>query len=99
MSSAPRSRNHMARYTLASTILLQEAGENLLVLDVRTGQYLELDNVGARMLGAIRASGEIGAAVAVLAGEYQVPVERLRDDLSRLADELEACGVLVREEP
>ena len=68
------------------------------VLDLNSGLYFGLNEVGARIWGLIEAHGEVRRILAALAEEFDAPEERLRHDLVALIEEL--CGKgLVHVEP
>ncbi len=58
------------------------------VLNLQTGLYHGLNPTAGRMLEALVAEGDVASVSAMLAAEYEVPVERVREDVERLVDQL-----------
>ena len=71
-----------------------DIGNQMAILNLKSGIYYGLDSVGSRvweLLQTPRAAGEIEAAVMA---EYDVQPERLRPDLQRLCRELADAGLI-----
>lgn len=66
----------------------------MVVLNLKTGQYHGLNPTAGRMLEVLSDEGQLGLAVAVLVEEFKQPVERIEQDLERLRDELLARELL-----
>ncbi|WP_372090041.1 PqqD family protein [Tistrella mobilis] len=82
------------RVVIPDDVLCQIIGETVVIFDVRSGEYLALDGVGARFWQLCQEDGDLNKAVAVLLQEYEVGEETLRTDVAELVDELVAVGVL-----
>lgn len=62
--------------------------DQVIVADMRSGRYLGLDDVGARVWDLIRRGAAREAIVDCLCGEYDVPRGVLERDLQRLFQDL-----------
>ena len=82
------------RVVIPEDVLCQIIGETVVIFDVRTGEYLALDGVGARLWQLCQEDGDLSRAVAVLLGEYEVDEETLWNDIAELVDDLAAARVL-----
>jgi len=68
-------------------------GEAVL-LNLASGQYYSLDNVGTRMWELLLKHGSVMPAVDELLAEYDVDEDQLRADLDRLLTQLADKGLL-----
>lgn len=93
--------------TLNSAILVPEHilyrgdldGEAVL-LNLSTGVYYGLDQVGASMWERVTHHGRVGPAIDELLATYEVTREQLEADLLKLIDELTDQGLLeIADEP
>lgn len=82
------------RVSVPSRVLLQQVGEESVLLDLRSECYFGLDPVGTRMWAALTEASTIEAAFAELRGMYEVEPERLRGDLEKLVEKLVEQGLL-----
>ena len=80
--------------TLESTVAVPErvlfrdlAGEGVL-LELDSGRYFGLNEMGTRMWCLLVQHGRVGAALEALLEEYEVPRERLCEDLLGFVDTL-----------
>jgi hypothetical protein len=85
------------RVTIPDSVLFRDLDGEAVLLETVTGRYYGLNEVGTRMWSLLQIHGEIEAVCRALVAEYEVPEERLRDDLLRFVDDLVAGG-LVRTE-
>ena len=69
------------------------AGESV-ILNTKTEQYYELDEVGTGMWTKLTASDSIQAAYEALLNEYEVDEESLRKDLVNLIEKLQTQGLI-----
>jgi len=68
------------------------------ILDLNSGMYLGLDEVGTRVLQTISETGNIQKAMQALLTEYQVSEDVLQSDVAKLVEEFIARGILEIEE-
>ena len=89
----------MSRPTLASVVTIdpdvtfRELGGEIVILDLGTGVYFGLDEVGARIWRLIEDHGSLEAVLAVLRSEYEASPAVLEHDLLELVDHLCAKGL------
>ena len=91
-SSVQDTSNAMA--TVPDDVLVGELPEETVLLAVKTGEYYDLNEVGARMFTLVQQYSDLDEVVGVLIDEYEVEEERLRTDLHSLIDRLSTLGLL-----
>ncbi|HYU35253.1 MAG TPA: PqqD family protein [Thermoanaerobaculia bacterium] len=86
--------------TLTSTVVVPErvlfrdlAGEGVL-LELDSGRYFGLNETGTRMWRLLVQHGRVEAALEALLEEYEVPRDRLREELLEFVDALLAQRLL-----
>ncbi len=75
-------------------VLLQQVGEETVLLNLEKECYFGLDPVGTRMWEALTKASTIEAAYQELLSAYDVDPRRLRQDLEALIDKLVENGLL-----
>jgi len=75
-------------------VLLQQVGEESVLLDLKTETYFGLDAVGTRMWEALTKAPTVDAAYHELLGTYEVDPNRLRQDMETLIENLVGKGLL-----
>jgi len=89
----------MSRPTLASVVTInpditfRELDGEIVILNLETGVYFGLDEVGARTWRLIEDHGSLDAVFAVLRSEYDAAPAVLERDLLELVDHLCAKGL------
>jgi hypothetical protein len=89
----------MSRPTLASVVTInpditfRELDGEIVILNLETGIYFGLDEVGARTWRLIEDHGSLGTVFAVLRSEYDAAPVVLERDLLELVDHLCAKGL------
>ena len=78
-------------------VAVRRLGSETILLNLVTGTYFGLDEVGSRFVELLEASGEIAAVHRVMLQEFEVTAEVLEGDLLRLAQEMCAKRLLVVE--
>ena len=76
------------RVTVAPDVLFRLAGEEAVLLNLRTEQYLGLNLVGTRMWSVLSSASSIQAAYDELLQEYEVEPAQLRADLEEFIEQL-----------
>ncbi|WP_059011258.1 PqqD family protein [Streptomyces specialis] len=71
-------------------------GHSALVLDLRTGTWLHLNEAAAAFLRQIARGCGTRQAIAVLAEDFGVPAQRLADDMAPLIESLVRRRLLER---
>lgn len=86
----------MVRYALSEKTLIQRVAGESVLLDLESGCYYGLDEVGTRMLELVRDEGGVEKVVAAIVAEYDVTEDRVRTDLMDLLAKLEEHGLVHR---
>jgi hypothetical protein len=89
---------HSTRYRIPEDILFQELSGEAVLLNLSSGQYYSLDDIGTRMWSLIAKHGEIEPVISTLLLEYEVAESQLRADLDKLITEFTNQGLLTRDE-
>lgn len=89
------SRSHAARLRPAPSVHTRVFDGELVILDMRGGEYLSLDPIGSRLWSALTVGRSIRETAEEIVGEYDVELEQATADLQALADELVDRGLLV----
>ncbi len=89
-------REPIDRIVVAPGVRFQDLGDESVLLELESGRYYGLDEVGTRMWSLLVEHGSASAAERVLLEEYDVDVERLRGDLDRFVDSLESESLVTR---
>ncbi|MBI4454473.1 MAG: PqqD family protein [Acidobacteria bacterium] len=82
------------RVALPADVLIRELDGESVILNLNNGRYFGLDEVGTHMLGVLSTSNSIQAAFEALLSEYDVPSDRLRQDLHNLVERLVKHGLV-----
>jgi hypothetical protein len=83
-----------SRASVPPDVLIQELQGESVLLNLRTGRYFGLDQVGTRMWMALTAAESLQSACDGLLGEYEVEGERLKQDLRDLVEKLVGHGLV-----
>jgi hypothetical protein len=84
---------------VAPGVVFQEVEGEMVLLELETGRYFTLDDVGARCWALIAELGEVDAVVASMLAEFDVDEATLRADVRTLVGRLRAAGLLVSPAP
>jgi len=82
------------RVSVAPDALVQDLGDESVILNLKTESYLGLDDVGTGMWKALTTSASIEVAYRVLLAEYDVDPDVLRHDLGELVEQLVEHGLV-----
>ena len=85
-----------ARVRPTDDVLFQDIQGEAVLLNLATGVYLGLDQVGTRLWQLLTEHEQLGAVVDAMLGEYDVSRERLERDVMSLSTRMLSEG-LVRE--
>ena len=83
-----------SRIHVQEDVLFRDLGGEAVVLNLKTGKYYGLDEVGTRMWALLTQHGQVAPAYQALLDEYDVTAEQLRPDFFHFIDELAAHGLL-----
>lgn len=76
-------------------IMTRRVGEDVVVLDLQSGIYFGLDEIGVRVWGLLEKGETVSAAIAAIAEGYDVAQETVRTDVCELVQELLDRGLLL----
>ena len=86
--------------TLASTaqpsgeVLVQEVGDEAVLLDLSGERYFGLDPIGTRIWQLLADAPALAQVHATLCGEFDAPPERIGEDLLALVGQLHDAGLV-----
>lgn len=89
--------NHVsldASLVVPDDVIFRELDGEAIILNLATGIYFGLDEVGTRLWALVTESGPLQRAVDVMAGEYDVDRPALEQDVLELAGGLVDKGLL-----
>lgn len=79
---------------MSPDVFFQELDGESVLLNVKTGVYYGLDEVGTRMWTLLAEHREVEKTCAILLDEYEVTEDRLREDLWGLIEQLNRKGLV-----
>lgn len=82
------------KVTIPAQVMARTVGEETVILDLATGTYFGLDPVGARMWQLMSEGKTLAEICDTMLDEYEVSREELERDTVRLAQDLEAHGLI-----
>ena len=78
-------------------MLSQEVSGEMVLLDLKSEEYLGLNEVGARIWQLLQDGKDLREVSDILIDEYDVSRDELDDDIHRLVEELRDAGLVVIE--
>lgn len=84
-------------YRLAPEVLSQKLNDELVLLNLQTGVYFQLNGTGTRICQLLVETGDLGATVAQMQSEYEASAEELVRDVDALLSDLLNRGLLQQE--
>lgn len=82
------------RVYVSRDAMLQEIGDEGVILDLASATYFGLDHVGVRLWQLLQTDPSLQAASSVLLTEYDVDPATLAGDLTLLVEQLVAAGLV-----
>ena len=82
------------RVTIPAEVMAREVGDETVILDLAAGAYFGLDPVGARIWQLMGEGKSLSEICDIMLEEYEVAREELERDALKLADDLEAQGLI-----
>jgi hypothetical protein len=79
---------------IPDSVAARKIGDETILLNLETGTYYGLDNVGSRFLELLERNGEIAVAYRTLLKEVDVNPEILEADILRLSEEMRSKGLM-----
>jgi hypothetical protein len=80
--------------SVPADVLIQELQGESVLLNVGTGRYFGLDEMGTRMWAALTTADSLQVAYDTLLAEYDVDGQRLEGDLRNLVEKLVEHGLV-----
>jgi hypothetical protein len=84
----------MSKVTLSKDVVFRDLSGEAVLLNLATGSYYGLNEVGTRMWTLLAEHGSPDKVVQTLLEEYDVAESALRSDLDALIRDLESKGVI-----
>src|ERR1051326_5772313 len=86
--------NLNSRVRIQEDVLFQELQGEAVLLSLKTGLYLGLNQVGTRIWQLLQEDGALQRVMDVMLQEYEVAQEKLQTDLLNLVGQMEKQGLL-----
>ena len=86
--------NADAQVSAASDQLSSKLGNDVVILNLKSGVYYGLDPVGARVWELIQETKSVGAIRDVILNEFDVGQEQCEQDLNDLLADMQAQGLI-----
>ena len=77
-------------------VMMQQVEGELVLLDIDSGEYFALNEVGGRIWELCDGSRSVGAVAEVICAEYEVASETAAHDACELLEELLEVGLVVQ---
>lgn len=88
-----------SRITIPSDVLFQELSGESVLLDLNSGKYFGLNEVGTRIWSVLSEHQNITDTLSIIMDEYDVDRESLSKDLVNLLENLARNGLILIEPP
>lgn len=98
MPSTDPDRPRVARFAVAEHVRTARDEDGLVLLDLRTGQYITLNEVAGAIWAANAGGANEDAIVRSLAGRFDVPVEQVQQDVAATLRSFADSGWIVPQE-
>ncbi len=86
--------NLNSRVQIQDDVLFQELQGEAVLLNLKTGVYLGLNQIGTRIWQLLQEDGALSRVMDVMLQEYEVTEEKLSQDLLNLVGQMEKQGLL-----
>ena len=86
--------NLNSRVRIQDDVLFQELQGEAVLLNLKTGVYLGLNQIGTRIWQLLQEDGALSRVLEVMLAEYDVTQEKLSKDLLDLVGQMEKQGLL-----
>lgn len=83
-----------SRVQIQDDVLFQELQGEAVLLNLKTGVYLGLNQIGTRIWQLLQEDGALNRVMEVMLQEYDVTQEKLAQDLLDLVGQMEKQGLL-----
>lgn len=82
------------RIQISDNTVVQEMGSGIVILNLNTERFYELDGVGKRIWELLSDNQEYSNVFNILQNEYEVSTEQLQSDMNRLIDDLKKAELI-----
>ena len=82
------------RALVPAWVVHRELAAETVLLNVETGHYFGMDEIGTRFFKVVSESASLESAEAILAAEYEGTPEQIRDDMVQFCAELVSLGLI-----
>lgn len=82
---------------ISDDVVFRDLAGEAVILNLSSGVYFGLDEVGTRMWQLLSEHGDDTKALALLLDEYEVDAAQLRQDFDQLIGQLRAKGLILVE--
>lgn len=82
------------KYQLAEDVSLTDVDDEIVLLDLKSGQYFGLDAIGSLLLKDLLAQGSLARASDSLAAQYNVDAATVLQDTKELIEQLLSKGLI-----
>ncbi len=83
-----------SKISIPKDVVFRDLDGEAILLNLETGKYYGLDQVGTRMWNLLSQHGQVEPAYWVMLEEYNVTEEQLREDMLGLVDKLASHGLV-----
>jgi len=87
-----------SHFSVPADVMVRHVGNESVLLDLKTEQYMGLDDVSTRFWQLLTGGGSIQSAYERLLEEFDVEPEQLRKDLEEFIQELLRLGLIQQNE-
>lgn len=84
----------MPRYSLKDQLSVTSIGEDSVLLDVSSGQYFGLNELGTKIIEGLMQSLSLDDILLGIVQEFDVDMDQARVDAENLLSELETAGLV-----
>ena len=81
-------------FKLSENYLSAESGDTVIILELESGNYLEANGTGKRILNLIHLKKNKQEIISLLATEYDAPTDIIENDIDLFLNELIEAGIL-----
>jgi len=82
------------RVVIPESVVFRDLGGETVVLNLETGLYFGLDEVGTEVWNDLRGGSTLQQSFDRLRGEYDVPADTLRSDILRFVNHMASKGLV-----
>jgi hypothetical protein len=84
-----------AAVTVPDTVLWQQVGDEVVLVDLVRGEYHALDDIGSAIWQAFEECPDVATALERMHAQYDVDEDRLAHDVEAFVEQLLSTGLLV----